>query len=128
MTLVTHQTGPQGKPVHMVWVESATSIEKEFYLGAILDRQKAAVTFMASTEGGVEIEEVAHRTSEKIIMVSVEPSTGYMPVHGRTLSLGLGFKGEEAKKFESFVAKLYACFVANDCSIAEINPLVRTPD
>jgi succinyl-CoA synthetase beta subunit len=126
MQLVTHQTGPQGKKVHSVWVEKATDIEREFYLGLIVDRKRASVTFMASTEGGMEIEEVAKNHPEKIIMASVEPTTGYMPYYGRILSQGLGLKPEEAKKFETFCARLYECFTQSDCSLMEINPLVRT--
>ncbi|MCB1885749.1 MAG: ADP-forming succinate--CoA ligase subunit beta, partial [Geminicoccaceae bacterium] len=128
MTLVTHQTGPQGRVVKRVYVEDGCAIDRELYLGAVIDRTTSRVTFMASTEGGVEIEEVAAKHPEKILKVAIDPATGFMPNHGRYLAYGLGLKGGEVKKALAFMKGLYACIVERDASLVEINPLVVTKD
>jgi len=128
MTLVTHQTGPQGRIVKRVYVEQGCRIARELYLGAVLDRTTARVTFMASTEGGVEIEEVAKHRPEKILKVAIDPVIGFQPFHGRKLAFGLGLKGKEVQKAVAFMKGLYACFVERDASLVEINPLVLTAE
>lgn len=127
-TLVTHQTGPEGKKVHMVWIEEATNIAKEYYLGVVMDRTSQSICIMASSEGGMEIEEVAHKTPEKIHKVFVTPQTGLMPAHIRRLAYGLNLDAGLHKGFSQFVNSLYKLFVDKDCSIAEINPLVLTKE
>jgi succinyl-CoA synthetase beta subunit len=128
MTLVTHQTGPQGRIVKRVYVEQGCRIARELYLGAVLDRTTARVTFMASTEGGVDIEEVAKHRPEKILKVAIDPVIGFQPFHGRKLAFGLGLKGKEVQKAVAFMKGLYACFVERDASLVEINPLVLTAE
>jgi succinyl-CoA synthetase beta subunit len=125
-TLVTHQTGPKGKQVNRIYVEEGSAIDKEFYLSALVDRTTARVAFVVSTEGGMDIEEVAHKTPDKIITFSVDPATGVMPHHGRRVARALGLAGDLAKQVEGVVAKLYAAFVAKDMALLEINPLVVT--
>ena len=125
-TLVTHQTGPKGKQVNRLYVEEGSAIDKEFYLSALVDRATAQVAFVVSTEGGMDIEEVAHKTPEKIMTFSIDPVTGVMPHHGRRVAKALGLKGDLAKQTESVVAKLYAAFVAKDMALLEVNPLVVT--
>jgi succinyl-CoA synthetase beta subunit len=127
-TLVTIQTGPAGKQVNRIYVEDGSDIEKEFYLSVLVDRATAQVAFVVSTEGGMDIEKVAHDTPEKIITFSVDPATGVMPHHGRTVAKALGLTGDLAKQAESLVAKLYTAFVAKDMSLLEINPLIVTKD
>jgi succinyl-CoA synthetase beta subunit len=127
-TLVTHQTGPEGKKVNTLLIETGCNIAKEFYLGIVLDRNTSKVTFMASREGGVEIEEVAHKNPEAIVKVAVEPGAGYQPYIGRILSNALGLNAEQAKEADKFYRGLYTLYVESDCSIAEINPLVLTGD
>jgi len=126
MTLVTHQTGPEGKKVNQVLIESGCDIEHEYYAGIVLDRAKGRITFMASAEGGVNIEEVAEKTPEKIIKVSIDPSVGFTPFIGRKLGYGIGLEGETLKKATKFFNSLYQLYVSKDCSVAEINPLVTT--
>ncbi len=126
--LVTHQTGPGGKEVLKVYVEEGCDIDRELYLGMVIDRATGFVTLMASTEGGMEIEEVAARTPEKILKQPVDPAAGYMPYHGRRLAYGLGLEGDAAKSAMKFVAGLYRAFVETDASLAEINPLMVTRD
>ena len=126
MTLITHQTGPQGRVVKRVYIESGCNIARELYLGAVIDRATSRVTFMASTEGGVEIEEVAAQHPEKIIKVAIDPAAGFQPFHGRLLAFGLGLKGAEVKKAVAFMKGLYDCVVERDASLVEINPLVVT--
>jgi succinyl-CoA synthetase beta subunit len=126
MQLVTHQTGPQGRTVKRVYVECGCNIARELYLGAVIDRATSRVTIMASTEGGVEIEEVAARHPEKILKVAIDPATGFQPFHGRQLAYGLGLKGGEVKKAVAFMKGLYDCFGERDASLVEINPLVVT--
>ena len=126
MTLVTHQTGPEGRVVKRVYIEDGCEIDKELYLGVVLDRTTSTVTFMASREGGVEIEEVAAAHPEKIIKVAIDPITGFQPFHGRKLAFGLGLEGATLKKAVAFMAGLYACCMERDASQVEINPLVVT--
>ncbi len=126
MTLVTHQTGPQGRVVKRVYIEDGCDIARELYLGAVVDRTSSRITFMASTEGGVEIEEVAATHPEKIIKVAIDPVTGFMPFHGRELAFGLGLEGGAVRKAVAFVQGLYNCIIERDASLVEINPLVVT--
>lgn len=126
-TLVTIQTGPEGQKVGRIYVADGCDIAKEYYLSMLLDRATSRVTIMASTEGGMDIEEVAHNTPEKILKIAVDPVTGIMPFHAREVAFGLGFTGETAKQCQTLVTNLYKCFVELDCSIVEINPLVTTP-
>ncbi|MHB1012401.1 MAG: ADP-forming succinate--CoA ligase subunit beta [Desulfobacteria bacterium] len=128
MTLVTHQTGPQGKKVKRVLVEQAGRIKRELYLGMVIDRALSRVVMMASTEGGMEIETVAAKTPEKILKEWVDPAVGLMPYQARMLSFGLGIPGELTGKAVRFMTGLYKAFVDTDCSLAEINPLVLTED
>ena len=125
-TLVTVQTGAAGKQVNRLYIEDGSAIDKEFYLSILVDRGVGRISFVVSTEGGVNIEDVAHNTPEKIVTFSVDPATGIMPHHGRTAARALGLSGDLAKQAESLVAKLYAAFVAKDMSMLEINPLVVT--
>jgi succinyl-CoA synthetase beta subunit len=125
-TLVTHQTGPHGKQVNRLYIEEGSLIDREFYLSALVDRETARIAFVVSTEGGMDIEAVAHTTPEKIMTFSVDPATGVMPHHGRRVAQTLGLTGELAKQTGSVVAKLYAAFLAKDMSLLEINPLVVT--
>jgi succinyl-CoA synthetase beta subunit len=124
--LVTHQTGPHGKQVNRLYIEDGSAIEREFYLSALVDRETARIAFVVSTEGGMDIEEVAKSHPERIMTFAVDPATGVMPHHGRRVARVLGLTGELAKKAEALVAKLYAAFVAKDMSMLEINPLVVT--
>lgn len=126
--LVTHQTGPEGKQVNQVLIESGCDIAHEYYVGIVLDRSTGMLTFMASSEGGVEIEKVAAETPEKIIKVAVNPSVGWTPFIGRKLAYGIGLKDDAVKKCSQFLEKLYQLYVEKDCTIAEINPLVQTKD
>jgi len=128
MTLVTHQTGPQGKKVKRVLVEQAGRIKRELYLGMVIDRGVSRVVMMASTEGGMEIETVAAKTPEKILKEWVDPAVGLMPFQARKLAFGLGIPGELTGKAVKFMTALYKAFVDTDCSLAEINPLVLTED
>ena len=126
MTLVTHQTGPEGKLVNQILIEQGCDIDHEYYVGIVLDRNNGRVTFMASEEGGVDIEEVAAKSPEKIIKVAVDPAVGFTPFIGRKLGFGIGLKGDTLKKASKFFEGLYNMYMAKDCSIAEINPLVTT--
>lgn len=128
MTLVTHQTGPEGKQVNTILIEEGCDIEHEYYVGIVLDRDSSKVTMMASSEGGVEIEKVAEETPEKIFKVSIDPAVGYTAFVGRKLGYAIGLKGETLKKANKFFEGLYNMYMAKDCSIAEINPLVTTKD
>jgi succinyl-CoA synthetase beta subunit len=125
-TLVTHQTGSKGKVVNRLYIEDGSAIDKELYLSALIDRVTSRVAFVASTEGGIDIEEVAYKTPEKILTFSVDPATGIMPHHGRRVAQALQLTGDLAKQAEGLLAKLYAAFVAKDMSLLEINPLVVT--
>ena len=126
MHLVTHQTGPEGKEVHRVLVEEGCDIARELYLGMVLDRAVGRLTMMASTEGGVEIEEVAAKTPEKILKEMIDPAVGLQGYQARKLAFGLGVPKESINKAVAFMAGLYKAFVESDCSLAEINPLVLT--
>jgi len=121
--LVTHQTGPDGKEVLKVYVEVGCEIKKELYLGVVVDRGSGKITVMASTEGGMEIEEVAAKTPEKILKEQINPSIGIMPFQARKIAYGLGLKDKEAQAMTKFITALVKCFEACDCSLAEINPL-----
>jgi succinyl-CoA synthetase beta subunit len=125
-TLVTVQTGAAGKQVNRLYIEDGSDIDRELYLSLLVDRGAARISFVVSTEGGVNIEDVAHNTPEKIITFSIDPATGIMPHHGRTAARALGLKADLAKQCESLVTKLYAAFVAKDMAMLEINPLVVT--
>src|SRR5215211_2633254 len=125
-TLVTLQTGPAGKQVNRLYVEEGSDIASEFYLSALVDRQTSRVAFVVSTEGGMNIEEVAHDSPEKIVTVSVDPATGVMPHHGRRVAQALGLTGDLAKQAEDLIGKLYRAFVERDMSLLEINPLIVT--
>jgi succinyl-CoA synthetase beta subunit len=127
-TLVTVQTGPAGKQVNRLYIEDGSSIDRELYLSALVDRKASRVSFVLSTEGGVNIEDVAHKTPEKIHSFSIDPATGVMPHHGRTAARALGLTGDLAKQAGALIAKLYAAFVAKDMSMLEINPLIVTTD
>ncbi len=126
MTLVTHQTGPEGKVVGKVLVEEGLDIDKELYLGVVPDRGTASLIFMASEAGGMEIEEVAASTPERIIKQQVRPGDGLQPFQARSLAYGLNMEPELVKQFIPVVTKLYNLFVHYDCSLVEINPLVIT--
>ncbi len=125
MMLKSPQTGPNGQEVKTLYVEEGLDIEKEYYLGLTLDRATARVTFMASTEGGVEIEEVAHTHPEKILREAVDPAVGFQPYQGRKMAFGLGLKGDEIGKFVKFCSQLYQVYMETDAALVEINPLVR---
>lgn len=126
--LVTPQTGAQGKIVHRLWIEEGSEIKSELYFGTVIDRASSQIMMMASTEGGMEIEEVAKRSPEKIIKVGIDPLTGYMPFHGRKLATALGFDKALTKEAVGFFGKLYRAFMEEDCSQVEINPLIITGD
>jgi succinyl-CoA synthetase beta subunit len=123
-TLVTHQTGPHGKEVRRLYIEEGSAIDREYYLSALVDRATSRVAFVASTEGGMEIEEVAHTQPDKILSFSVDPATGFMPHHARRVARALGFSRDVAKQAAAVLPKLYQAFVAKDMSLLEINPLV----
>ncbi|MBX9759096.1 MAG: ADP-forming succinate--CoA ligase subunit beta [Beijerinckiaceae bacterium] len=125
-TLVTIQTGPAGKQVNRLYIEDGSDIEKEFYLSALVDRATSRVSFVISTEGGMDIEQVAHDTPEKIITFSVDPATGVMPHHGRTVAKTLGLTGDLAKQAGKLLGQLYRAFVEKDMEMLEINPLIIT--
>jgi succinyl-CoA synthetase beta subunit len=123
-TLVTVQTGPAGKQVNRIYLEEGATIVKEFYLSLLVDRSVSRVAFVVSTEGGMDIEEVAHQTPERITSFTVDPATGIMPHHGRTAAKALGLSGDLAKQAEKLTAQLYAAFAAKDMAMLEINPLI----
>src|SRR4029079_16770297 len=127
MTLVTHQTGPEGKEVHKVYVEDGCDIARELYLGMVLDRAVGRLTMMASTEGGVEIEEVAAKTPEKIMRETIDPVVGLSGYQARRIAFGLGLgQKEQLAKAVAFLTALARAFVELDASLMEINPLVVT--
>jgi succinyl-CoA synthetase beta subunit len=125
-TLVTAQTGPAGKQVNRLYIEQGAEIERELYLSALVDRVAGRVAFVLSTEGGVNIEDVAHHTPEKIHSFAIDPATGAMPHHGRTAARALGLNGDLAKQTEKLIAQLYSAFIAKDMALLEINPLIVT--
>src|SRR5579864_5027562 len=125
-TLVTVQTGPHGKQVQRLYITDGVDIEKEFYLALLVDRETGRVAVVASTEGGMEIEKVAHETPEKIATITIDPATGLMPHHGREVAAALGLSGDLAKQAGKILAKLYDAFIGTDSSQIEINPLAIT--
>jgi succinyl-CoA synthetase beta subunit len=125
-TLVTKQTGPAGRKVRRVYVEAGCDIARELYLSLLVDRATARITVMASTEGGMEIEQVAEHSPEKILRVAVDPASGISPFHARRLAFSLGLTGKQVSAFTKFVLAMYQAFTALDCAIVEINPLVVT--
>jgi len=127
MTLVTHQTGPEGKLVQKVYIEEGAAIADELYLSVVLDRAAEMPIIMASTEGGMDIETVAHNTPEKIIKIAVDPTIGFQGYHGRELVFGLGITDPlEQKKMIDFAGKLFKLYMENDAEMIEINPLIKT--
>jgi succinyl-CoA synthetase beta subunit len=124
--LVTEQTGPKGKQVNRLYIEEGAAIAKEFYLSLLVDRETSRVSVVASTEGGMSIEEVAHNTPDKIATFSIDPATGVWPHHGLMLASALGLKGDLAKQASKLLGQLYAAFNAKDMSLLEINPLIVT--
>ena len=128
MKLKTIQTGPEGQTVHKVYIEEGLAIGQELYLGVTLDRATSRITFMASREGGVEIEEVAEKHPEKILREAVDPAVGFTDFQGRKLAFGLGLSGPTVNKFAQFCSALYRMFIETDASIVEVNPLVILKD
>jgi len=125
-TLVTVQTGPAGKQVNRLYIEDGSDIAKEFYLSLLVDRETSRIAFVVSTEGGMDIEKVAHDTPEKILTFSVDPVTGVMPHHGRVVAQALGLTGDQAKQIGKVIEQLYSAFVGKDMAMLEINPLILT--
>ena len=123
-TLVTHQTGPAGKQVHRVFIEDGAEIETELYLALLMDRETSCISFIASTEGGMDIEEVAAETPEKIVTFPVDPASGVSSFHGRKIAFALGLSGPAFKKCVTLIDQLYELFIEKDLSLLEINPLV----
>ena len=127
-TLVTVQTGADGKAVNRLYVTEGVEIDRELYLSALIDRTTSRVAFVASAEGGMDIEKVAHETPEKIISVTIDPASGYMPFHGRRIAFALGLKGKQVGQCVKLVGDLYNLVLAKDMSMLEINPLITTKD
>ncbi len=127
-TLVTVQTGPAGKQVNRLYVTDGVDIAREFYLALLVDRHSGRIAFVASTEGGMSIEDVARETPEKIRTFDIDPATGFMPHHGRTVARALGLTGDLARQAQSVAARLYDAFLGTDASQIEINPLAVTED
>ena len=127
-TLVTIQTGAAGKQVNRLYVTDGVDIAKEYYLSLLVDRKTGRIAVIASTEGGMDIEEVAHSTPEKITTITIDPAQGFMPHHGRAIAFALKLKGELNKKAQVVARQLYDAFMALDCSMLEINPLVESKD
>jgi succinyl-CoA synthetase beta subunit len=125
-TLVTHQTGPAGKQVNRIYIEDGSGIETEMYLALLVDRQTSRISFVCSTEGGMDIEEVAAATPEKILSFSVDPATGYQAFHGRRVAFSLGLKGPQVKQCVALMGLLYKAFTEKDMEMLEINPLIVT--
>lgn len=126
MQLITHQTGPEGQQVKRLYVEDGCDIDRELYLGMLVDRGSSRVTVIASTEGGMDIEEVAENSPEKIIKVVIDPATGLQPFHARKLAFGLGLEGKQVRSGVKFMMAMYKAFTERDASMVEINPLVVT--
>ena len=126
MNLVTHQTGPEGRQVKRVYIEEGCEIARELYLGMLVDRDTGRLTLMASTEGGMEIEQVAAETPERILTVDIDPATGIQPHHARRIAFGLALEGRQVGAAVKFIMGIYEAFVGLDASIVEINPLVVT--
>jgi succinyl-CoA synthetase beta subunit len=127
-TLVTPQTGAAGKKVHKLWIERGSSIARELYCAFLIDRASSRVVVIASTEGGMDIEEVAARTPEKIVRIAIDPATGFRSYHARRIAKALKLDGEAFKQAPGFFGGLYRCFMEEDCSLVEINPLVVTTE
>jgi len=127
-TLVTHQTGPEGKQVGRIYIEDGSGIERELYLALLVDRGSSRISYVCSTEGGMDIEEVAASTPEKILSFPVDPVTGYQPFHGRRIAFMLGLEGKQVKQCVSLMGILYRLFVEKDCEMLEINPLIVTDE
>ncbi|CAM3176526.1 ADP-forming succinate--CoA ligase subunit beta [Paracoccus nototheniae] len=127
-TLVTHQTGPAGKQVNRIYIEDGSDISRELYLALLVDRQTSRVSFVASTEGGMDIEEVAEHTPEKIVSFSVDPASGLSDFHGRRVAFALGLEGAQVKQCVALVKNLYRMFIEKDMEMLEINPLIVTPE
>jgi succinyl-CoA synthetase beta subunit len=127
-TLVTHQTGPAGKQVNRIYIEDGSDIARELYLALLIDRQTSRISFVASTEGGMDIEQVAHDTPEKIVSFSVDPASGLSDFHGRRVAFALGLEGALVKQCVALVKLLYKAFLDKDMEMLEINPLIVTPD
>jgi succinyl-CoA synthetase beta subunit len=125
-TLVTHQTGPAGKQVNRVYIEDGAAIDSEFYLALLVDRQTSRIGFVVSTEGGMDIEEVAANTPEKIVNFTVDPATGYQAFHGRRVAFTLGLTGQQVKQCVNLMGLLYKAFTEKDMEMLEINPLIVT--
>lgn len=128
MTLVTHQTGPEGKKVGRVYIEEGSSIARELYLSCLVDRATSKIAFMASTEGGMDIEQVAADTPEKIITLSIDPAAGYQASHGRRIAFAFGLEGDLVKQCTKLIGQIYQAFTEKDMSMLEINPLVVTEE
>jgi len=127
-TLVTHQTGPAGKQVNRIYIEDGSEIAKEFYLALLVDRQSSRISFVCSTEGGMDIEEVAARTPEKILTFTVDPASGLSDFHGRRVAFALGLEGAQVKQCVALIRTLYKLFVDKDMEMLEINPLILGTD
>jgi succinyl-CoA synthetase beta subunit len=127
-TLVTHQTGPEGKKVKRIYVEEGSSIDRELYLSCLVDRSSSRVAFICSTEGGMDIEAVAAETPEKILTLTIDPASGYMPYHGRNIAFALGLSGKQIKQCVTLIGNLYRAVLTKDMSLLEINPLVVTDE
>jgi succinyl-CoA synthetase beta subunit len=127
-TLVTHQTGPKGKQVNRLYIEEGSAIEKEFYLSMLVDRESSRVAIVASTEGGMDIEKVAHDTPDKIVTITIDPVANICPHHVRRLSKALGLDGDLARQMSPLITDLYRAFTSKDMALLEVNPLVVTKD
>jgi succinyl-CoA synthetase beta subunit len=127
-TLVTVQTGPDGKQVNRLYVTDGVDIAREYYLALLVDRGTGRIAMVASTEGGMDIEKVAHDTPERITTITIDPAQGFMPHHGRALAFALKLEGDFAKQGQKLARKLYDAFIALDCAMLEINPLIETED
>jgi succinyl-CoA synthetase beta subunit len=127
-TLVTHQTGPSGKQVNRIYIEDGSDIARELYLALLIDRKSSRISFVASTEGGMDIEEVAHNTPDRIVSFSVDPASGLSDFHGRRVAFALGLEGNQVKQCVALIRILYAAFVEKDMEMLEINPLIVSPD
>ncbi|MEE2774948.1 MAG: ADP-forming succinate--CoA ligase subunit beta [Pseudomonadota bacterium] len=125
-TLITRQTGPQGKKVSCIYIEDGSEIQRELYLALLVDRNCSRVSFVCSTEGGMDIEEVAAKTPEKIVNINIDPASGISGFHGRQIAFSLGLEGKQIKQCVNLVNKLFKLFVEKDCEMLEINPLITT--
>jgi succinyl-CoA synthetase beta subunit len=125
-TLVTHQSGPEGKKVQRLYIEDGSAIKRELYISALIDRATSRLSFICSTEGGMDIEEVAHNTPEKIFTLSIDPAAGYFPYIGRKIAFAFGLEGNQVKQCVALIEKLTKAFIEKDMSMLEINPLVVT--